>query len=132
MCNSNGQTLLHSACLLGEKEVAQKVLEAGIDKDKLDNSDHTALFYAAKGGYADTVELLMKYNVDGNKTDERLIVEEDDASEDFGGLAARGRWRVLWRRRGGGLFGTCGWIEGHVDGCREPDVLGEFVSRARY
>jgi ankyrin repeat protein len=57
--DKTGATSLHHAASFGETGLAKELLQAGADKDALDNHDRSPLFMAVQGNHKDIVELLL-------------------------------------------------------------------------
>ena len=66
MCTDFERTVAHLASKVGDKETLLAVLDAGCPVDTKDLGEMTPLLYAASGGYADCMELLLQRGADPN------------------------------------------------------------------
>ncbi|XP_003707579.2 tonsoku-like protein [Megachile rotundata] len=64
--NEKGETQLHVACINGNIENVEKLLEAGHSTNVRDNFGWTPLHEAANHGYVEIAELLLKHGADVN------------------------------------------------------------------
>ncbi|XP_034173981.2 tonsoku-like protein [Osmia lignaria lignaria] len=64
--NEKGETQLHVACINGNIETAEKLLEAGHPTNARDHFGWTPLHEAANHGYVEIAELLLKHGADVN------------------------------------------------------------------
>jgi ankyrin repeat protein len=66
----NGWTLLHSGASIGNLELIERALAAGVPIDSKDDRGGMPLHHAAKGGFTAGVELLLKHGADANAVDQ--------------------------------------------------------------
>ncbi|XP_071482423.1 BRCA1-associated RING domain protein 1-like [Diadema antillarum] len=59
--NKRGETPLHVACIKGDMDVAQSLLERGVDPNVKDNAGWTPLHEACNHGHTSLVDLLLDY-----------------------------------------------------------------------
>ncbi len=91
-----GQTPIHLAVILGEKYIAEYLLEQGAQPNAKDSSGATALHEAVRYGYADIVKELISYGADVNtqdtlgKTPLLIITPEDTQFEIYEALLSNG------------------------------------------
>lgn len=64
-CNQRGMTALHESCKNGYESITNSLLlERGINVDAVNNDDDFPLIFAAEGGHAKCVELLLYRGAD--------------------------------------------------------------------
>ncbi|CAD5119750.1 DgyrCDS8345 [Dimorphilus gyrociliatus] len=74
-----GWSCLHFACVDGMKEIAQLLLEAGIDPMERDKDGTTAAYRAKEAGYIEIVDLIRIYN-----DSDRLLSIKDHTEDGYG------------------------------------------------
>ena len=63
-----GYTALHMACIRGFKEITERLLKAGADRNILSDVGQKPLHYAAEYGHAELISLLSQQEVPPNKS----------------------------------------------------------------
>ncbi|MDR0669264.1 MAG: ankyrin repeat domain-containing protein, partial [Treponema sp.] len=57
--NQDGETPLIVAAMKGQNDLAALLIDHGADPNAVDNLQHSALYYAAEGGYTEITERLI-------------------------------------------------------------------------
>jgi ankyrin repeat protein len=57
--NQDGETPLIVAAMKGHNDFTALLIEHGVDVNAVDNLEHSAMFYAAEGGYTEITEQLI-------------------------------------------------------------------------
>lgn len=58
-------TTLHQACCQNQSEVVEALLTGGADVNLVNNSQHSALYYATENGFTEIVEQLLMAGAEG-------------------------------------------------------------------
>ena len=62
---ATGGMTLHQACCQNQSEVVEALLTGGADVNLVNNSQHSALYYATENGFTEIVEQLLMAGAEG-------------------------------------------------------------------
>lgn len=62
---ATGGMTLHQACCQNQSEVVEALLTGGADVNLVNNSQHSALYYATESGFPEIVEQLLMAGAEG-------------------------------------------------------------------